>query len=201
MNVGPDKMLTTSLHALSSGCCGFMRLWLAALLFIMPPAYADQYAKELPSLFEQLLLASEPASVSGLESEIWQHWLTAPDINAGQLMSQISRAMSAGKLQMALTLCNQLLDSTPDFAEAWNKRATIHYLMGNNTASVEDIRETVIREPRHFGAISGLGLIFLRENNIQAALDAFEEVLVISPGSQSAQNSVDRVRRELGLEI
>jgi tetratricopeptide (TPR) repeat protein len=116
-------------------------------------------------------------------------------------MSQVTQAMSAGELDIALKLCNQLVDGAPEYAEAWNKRATIHYLMGNNDASVADIRETLAREPRHFGAISGLGLIFLREKNMQAALDAFEQVLTISPGSPSAQGSVERVRREMGREI
>ena len=73
--------------------------------------------------------------------------------------------------------------------------------MGDNNSSVADIRETLVREPRHFGAISGLGLIFMRHNNLEAALDAFEQVLIISPGSASAKSNAERIRNELGTEI
>ena len=94
-----------------------------------------------------------------------------------------------------------MIDSTPDFAEGWNKRATLHYLLGDNDSSVADIRETLIREPRHFGAISGLGLIFMRQNNFEAALHAFEQVLIISPGSASAKSNVEYIRNESGTGI
>ncbi len=187
-NIQPARQIRAALYAL-------------CLALASSSLVADQHAAELPDLFDQLQNASEPAVVSAIESKIWQHWLEAPDENAALIMSQLSRAMSDGELDMALVLSNQLVDSTPGYSEAWNRRATIHYLMGNNDASVADIRETVLLEPRHFGAISGLGLIFMRENNLQAALDAFEKVLEISPGSPSAISSVERVRRELGREI
>lgn len=179
--------------------------WLLSLMLIvgasLHPVWADQTAKELPALFDQLLIETDPAVVSSIEGRIWQHWLEAPNEKAAFLMSQISRAMSGGDLQIALGICNQLVENEPDFAEAWNKRATIHYLLGNNALSVADIRETVIREPRHFGAISGLGLIFVRQNDLKAALTAFEQVLAISPGSRSARESAERVREALGREI
>jgi len=162
---------------------------------------ADQNAPELPALFDELQFASEPSAVALIEKQIWQHWLDAPDENSALLMFQVGQAMSAGELDIALMLSNQLVDSSPDYSEAWNRRATIHYLMGNNDASVADIRETVLLEPRHFGAISGLGMIFLRDKNPEAALDAFEKVLAISPNSPGALESVARVRRELGREI
>ena len=76
-----------------------------------------------------------------------------------------------------------------------------HYILGDNEASVADIGETLSREPRHFGAISGLGLIFIKEQNFDAALNAFEKVLEISPASNNAKSSVERVRSEIGREI
>lgn len=162
---------------------------------------ADQTAVELPGLFEKLKEAGSGVEASRLEQLIWQHWLKAPDEQSGQLMEKISSSMSASDLAIALRLSDQLVESHPRYAEAWNKRATIHYLMGNNVKSVADIRETIALEPRHFGAISGLGLIFLRQENLEAASDAFEQVLSISPASLSAQQSVERVRKELGREI
>ncbi|MEE9321346.1 MAG: tetratricopeptide repeat protein [Granulosicoccus sp.] len=162
---------------------------------------ADQSAPELPGLFDELLVAANQSESSSLEYRIWQLWLKAPDKNAGLLSSQLTLAMQGGELQLALRLADQLIDGNPDYAEAWNKRATIHYLQGDDDLSVADIRETLAREPRHFGAISGLGLIFMRQGDMEAALEAFEQVLAISPASENAKRSVERVKSELGQEI
>lgn len=169
--------------------------------FASKSALADQNAPELPGLFEQLREASVEIDTRALEIEIWRHWLTAPDPLSDRLMSRISLAMAAGELDSALTLCNQLVGNSPDFAEAWNKRATLHYMMGDHDSSVSDIRETLVREPRHFGAISGLGLIFMHQKNLEAAMEAFEQVLVISPGSVSARSNIEFIRNRAGTEI
>lgn len=186
-----------SLQALVLTCITY---WCAGL-GLSTASLADQYAPELPALFEQLKQATNASEAMQLEASIWQHWLEAPDAQSEALMSRISQAMSGGDLAVALELCEELVASYPDFAEAWNKRATVNYMMGNNEQSVSDIRETIAREPRHFGAISGLGLIFLRDQNFDAALSAFEQVLAISPASQNARQSVARLRQEVGREI
>lgn len=182
-------------------CIKLIQLSLLSICLQVTTVAADQTAEELPALFAQLLNETDSATSTALEGQIWQHWLNAPDRNSATLLFQVSNAMGVGKLEVALLLSNQLVDSSPDFAEGWNKRATIHYLLGNHALSVADIRETVRLEPRHFGAISGLGMIFLRENNFPAALQAFEQVLKISPASNNAKRSVESVRREMGREI
>lgn len=192
---------TSSFGSALKSCTRFIQMCIVVLGVQVSTVAADQNADELPVLFAQLLTAGNAESSMEIEGQIWKLWLDAPDRNSAALLSQISKAMGSGRLDMALRLSNQLIDSSPEFAEAWNKRATIHYLMRNNVASVADIRETVRLEPRHFGAISGLGMIFLRENNLPAALEAFEQVLLISPASSNAQRSVERVRGEMGREI
>lgn len=194
--------LKRSLHAGLKGVVWPLRAFVALLM--MGPvliAQADQQAEALPELFQQLENTTDPAQARAIEGDIWAQWMIAPDDNASLLMAQISRAMAQRRLDLALRLCNQLIDSAPEFAEAWNRRATIHYLLNNHEASVADIRQTLVLEPRHFGAISGLGLIFLREDNFEAALAAFEQVLAISPGSQSARTNAERLRNRLGQEI
>ncbi len=176
-------------------------LLIALMGSVSTHSQADQYAEALPELFTQLKNVTSSEASMELEHRIWAHWLEAPDRNAATLLSQVSKAMSAGRLDIALSLSNQLIDSAPGFAEAWNKRATIHFLLGQDADSVADIRETVKLEPNHFGAISGLGLIFLRGQNFPAALEAFEKVLQISPASSNAKRSVERVRREMGREV
>jgi len=173
----------------------------ATCLLFVQLTNADQTASELPGLFDALQGAADQSEANGIESSIWRLWLQAPDKNAELLSSQLTLAMQGGELQLALRLANQLIDGNPDYAEAWNKRATIYYLRGDDDMSVADIRETLAREPRHFGAISGLGLIFMRRGDMEAALEAFEQVLAISPASENARRSVDRVKSELGQEI
>lgn len=174
--------------------------WGAGFGFLQT-SLADQHAPELPALFDELKQAGDASQAAHLESTIWQHWLEAPDAQAHELMSGITQAMASADLAVALQICNELIDSHPEYAEAWNKRATLHYMLGNSEQSVADIRQTIILEPRHFGAISGLGLIFLRDQNFDAALAAFEQVLAISPASISARQSVARLRQEVEREI
>ena len=163
--------------------------------------FADQNSDDLPGLFDELLDAEDAASAARLEARIWREWFEAPDDDARLLMTQLSAAMQSSDSDTALALADRLVELAPGYAEGWNRRATIHYLRGDDDASVADIRETLALEPRHFGAISGLGLIFLRQGDLEAALGAFEQVLAISPASDGARRSVERVRDELGREI
>ena len=164
-------------------------------------AAADQRSAALPALFERLADADDPALAERLEARIWREWFVAPDDDARILMTRLNAAVAAGELDRALGLADELVALAPGFAEAWNRRATIHYLRGEDERSVADIRETLALEPRHFGAISGLGLLFLRRGDPEAALAAFEQVLEISPASAAARRSAERVRAELGREI
>lgn len=178
---------------------------LICLMLVMcifsPIGLTDQNDAELEPLFEQLQLAQSDSQAKAIEAQIWQHWLAIEDENAAALLSQLTYAMSLGQHELALDLCNQLIDSNSDFAEGWNKRATVHYLLGNHGLSVADIKQTLLLEPRHFGALSGLGLIFMASGNFQAALDAFNAVLELSPSSTNARNSVARAKSMIGEGI
>jgi len=173
------------------------------VLTCLIPAWvsADQNNPQLKYLFEDLQQAQSNSDTEIIQGKIWQIWLEAPDQNSSDLMMQVSQAMSLGQNEMALRLSNQLVDTAPDFAEGWNKRATIQYLKGNHGLSVADIKETLRLEPRHFGALSGLGLIFMASGNYEAALDAFDRVLQISPASENARGSVARAKSMIGEEI
>lgn len=164
-------------------------------------AQADQTDPGLPALFEQLATTASHAESRELESEIWQIWLDTSDARSEVLLRRVVDSMEDADLDEALIASNELIDVNPEFAEAWNKRATVHYLMGNYSESVEDIHRTLQLEPRHFGAISGLGLIFIRTGNLNAALEAFEQVLRITPQSINAQRSVEQVKQQIGEEI
>jgi len=164
-------------------------------------AFADQHSDKLPTLFDQLLDAEDAAIAARIESRIWLEWLDAPDDTSQALLTQLNDAMQSRDAGLALELADELVKLAPDYAEAWNKRATIHYLNGDDDQSVADIRRTLALEPRHFGAISGLGLILFRTGDAAAALEAFEKVLSISPSSQNAKRSVESMLRELERKI
>lgn len=165
------------------------------------PVLADQNAPELPGLFDQLKSTDQPIDAQPLEQQIWGHWLTGPDEVSGHMMSQIQIALQSGQHELGLVLCDQLIDAYPDFAEAWNKRATFMYILNRLDESVVDIQATLELEPNHFGALSGLGLILMRTGDAEGALHAFEEVLKISPSSRSATSNAALARDQLGTDI
>ena len=174
-----------------------LALLVAAALLPVAPARADQDEPRLDVLFEALAAAEDPTDARRLESEIWLLWLRAPDEDSQRLMSAVQGAMADGDAERALGLADRLVELAPDYAEGWNKRATILYVMGEHDASVADIRETLAREPRHFGAISGLGQIFLKRGEPGAALEAFEQALALSPASAQARAAVAFARAAL----
>jgi tetratricopeptide (TPR) repeat protein len=112
-------------------------------------------------------------------------------------MRQGARAMSANNFALALESFNALIRLAPNLAEAWNKRATLYYLMRKFDASIADVKQTLALEPRHFGAVAGLGLIFEQLGNLPAALQAFREGLKINPHMASIRKKSQKIAREL----
>ena len=98
-------------------------------------------------------------------------------------MHESQRYMTAGELYSALGGYALIIDASSDFAKGWHKGATIYFLSGNYPASIKDIKKTVALEPRHFGALAGLGLIYLHLGQERAALKALERALEINPPS------------------
>lgn len=170
-------------------------------LLLTGSLFADQNDEQLPGLFADLKAASSASDAQRLESSIWLSWLATDDERSAQLLQRIVQAMEVRDMDEALLASDELVEHAPEFAEGWNKRATIYYLIGDYNASVRDIQRTLQLEPRHFGAISGLGLIFLQKGDLNAALESFESVLEISPQSLNAQRSAARVRAQISEEI
>ena len=149
----------------------------------------------LEPLFEQLKAAKDPAVAQILEAQIWHiwTWTTTEDVNL--LMRMGIGAMDRQDFEAALLHFDEMVRIAPDFAEAWNKRATVHYRQGNYRASVIDIEKVLEIEPKHFGALSGLGLIYLQLEQKKPALRAFEKALEIHPNMGNAKSVVKDLRR------
>lgn len=163
---------------------------LATLMMAVPaPGRADQSDERLDELFDRLRTTENPLEAQIIEVQIWRIWIDSERDDMNALMEKGTRAMAQGRLEDAIAIFGRVVTTLPDFAEGWNKRATAHYLNQNYTASVIDIERTLALEPRHFGAISGMGLIFLARRDEAGALRAFEEVLKIHPQRQGRQST------------
>lgn len=150
-------------------------------VLLIPPSAGDQNDPRLDILFPELKLAPNQEAADEIASEIWKLWREINDPIAAQALASGSQAMGAGQYRNAYQYFSEVIQEVPAFAEGWNKRATVLYLMGAYQESIEDIRETLQREPRHFGALSGLGLIFLRQRQFGPATAAFRDALAINP--------------------
>jgi tetratricopeptide (TPR) repeat protein len=172
---------------------------LATLLIAVPgtPAGADQDDPRLDGLFDRLQHTPDPAEAHALEQRIWGLWLESDDVAVDRLMQQGILALQGQQYATALQAFDRMVEQAPDFAEGWNKRATVHYLMGNWRASVRDIQRTLALEPRHFGALFGLGLIYDALEEPEAALRSFEATLTLNPHSESTRQMVEQLRRQL----
>ncbi|MBN9090949.1 MAG: hypothetical protein J0J01_28880 [Reyranella sp.] len=152
----------------------------------------------LDTLFEKLRTATDPSAVQALEEGIWEQWTMAPDPAQRQLMARGIAEMSQQELQSAVVTFTRLIDIAPELSEAWNKRATVHWLMGNFPASIADICETVKREPRHFGAYSGLGMIRAQMGEHARAAAAFELAKKWNPHIVGIDAEIERQKAEAG---
>lgn len=169
----------------------------AATLTFSVPIQAGQNDARLPVLFDQLKEAETPEDAMPVEEAIWRVWLLS---GTGSVDAHILRglqAMTDGRNEEALAAFTKATDTQPDFAEAWNKRATANYLLGRYEASVLDIQKTLELEPRHFGALSGLGLINLALGREREALKAFEAARQIHPFLPGSETHVRELREKI----
>ena len=168
-----------------------------AISCLLPVANADQNDEQLDPLFAALGETSDSALLSQIESQIWSVWYRHADENIQAMLMAGDRLMNAGYHGDALRVFNAVVEQQPGYAEAWNRRATLHYLMGNLAESISDIDKTLELEPRHFGALSGLGLVYLQQENLLKARDAFEKLLLVHPNSPAGRQNLERVLEAL----
>jgi tetratricopeptide (TPR) repeat protein len=172
-------------------------LIVAAALLLGAPAGATQNDPQLQPLFARLQATADAGEGEALQAAIWTVWTTTDDKEAARMMAIGIIAMGQDRLDDALSTFDALVEVAPDFAEAWNKRATVHYLMGNLDESVADIERTLVLEPRHFGALSGLGLIYQEVEKWDAALRAFEAALKVNPHLPTVRVNVEALRKKV----
>jgi tetratricopeptide (TPR) repeat protein len=146
----------------------------------LPKVGADK-TRGLDFLFGALKAAPDEASAKHVEARIWALWLQTPSDTAALLMMRAKVAMDAQQTDVAMKLLDAVIKLRPDYVEAWNRRATLYYLKNDYAHSLEDIEQVLVREPRHFGALAGLGMIMQDLGEEKRALDAFRQALAINP--------------------
>ena len=146
----------------------------------LPKVGADK-TRGLDFLFGALKVAPDEASAKHVEARIWAQWLHTPSDTAALLMMRAKAAMDAQQTDVALKLLDALVKLRPDWVEAWNRRETLYYLQNDYGHSLQDIQQVLVREPRHFGALAGLGMIMQDLGDDKRALDAFRKALAINP--------------------
>ena len=175
-----------------------LRVFLAALLSLMLGANVlAQNAGSgtvLDTLFIKLRDATDPTAIQSLEAAIWEQWVMVPDMSQRAIMMRGIAEMQQHELKTSIETFTRLIEVAPDLSEAWNKRATAHWLMGNFPASLADICETVKREPRHFGAYSGLGMIRAEMGENARAVAAFELARKWNPHIAGIESEIERLK-------
>jgi tetratricopeptide (TPR) repeat protein len=175
-----------------------LRACLTALLGVMlatnVPAQNGGSSTMLDTLFAKLQTATDPMAIQSLEAAIWEQWVMVPEGAPRELMLRGITEMQQRELKQSVETFSKLIEIAPELSEAWNKRATAYWLLGNFPASLSDICETVKREPRHFGAYSGLGMIRAEMGEYPRAVAAFELAKKYNPHIVGIDNEIDRLK-------
>lgn len=151
--------------------------------FLEPPSNLPrvQGTMDLDRLFEALKVAPDEESAKYVENRIWAMWIATDSDTTTLLMSRVKAAVDAKDVDLGIKLLTAVIEIKPDYIEAWNRRATLYYMKKDFEDSLADIHEVLKREPRHFGALSGLGMIMQEIGDDKHALEAFRRALAVHP--------------------
>ena len=162
---------------------------------------AEKQQKQINDLLNQLKIASNYEDSKIIESKIWELWTTHPSENSlTALLADGSFYMSQSKLETAYKTFTKTIELDSNWAEAWNKRATVLYLMGKYELSQADIDKVLELEKRHFGALSGQGLVQTALKNYQKAIDSYIEAHKIHPNMKSPLIMIEKLQIQIKKE-
>ncbi len=179
--------------------------WAAGELPRLPdpaaPAAAPSRVEQLDALFGKLKSAKDDAAAKQAEDAIIAIWLQSGSDTVDLLMSWGVQAIAAKDYSEALDILDRVVTLKPDYAEGWNKRATVYYLTDQYGQSISDIEHVLVLEPRHFGALVGLGSIFRDLGDDTRAIAAFRQALALDPHLANAQKALDQLEKQTEQHI
>jgi len=164
------------------------------------PGWSRQDDPRLDDLFVLLAQTEDPQQLGQIEQSIWVLWLDSGDDSLNLMLQRGIQAMNQGDFPIALAAFNSVIETAPDFAEGWNKRATLYWLMGDYQASIDDIDKTLALEPRHFGALSGLSMIRSAQEKYEDAYQALKKMLEVHPRSPGVRARLKSLERYIGTD-
>jgi tetratricopeptide (TPR) repeat protein len=149
---------------------------------------------DLPALFRQLR-DSDDLVRALTENSIWQTWSRSGDAKVDALFKVGVEQMTQGRTEAAIDTFTEIIRRKPDFAEGWNKRATIYFLVGDYNKSLADCDEVIKRNPQHWGALSGYGQIYVQLDRPEEALTYFQRALAVNPNLQNVENMIQQLKQ------
>ena len=176
-------------------------IFFISLLFLTISSKANDRDIQLNRLFNELKI-NNAALVYGTEQKIWEIWTTHPtDPNLTNELSKGTKLMQGNTLAESIKVFSNLIDLDPSWAEAWNKRATALYLIGDYEGSQKDIDKVLELEDRHFGALAGQGLVNIKLENYEKAIESYERVQEIYPAMQSPKIMIEQIEQLIKQQL
>jgi len=163
----------------------------------LPHVAPGNRTRNLDFLFGALKVAPDDVSAKAIEERIWALWTVSRSDTANLLMTRVKTAIEAKDLDLAVKLLDAVVKVKPDYVEAWNRRATIYYMRKDYGRSLADIREVLKREPRHFGALAGLGLILQDLGDDKQALEVYRRALALYPRMERIPDLVKTLQEKI----
>ncbi len=151
----------------------------------------------LDTLFGALKIAPDEASAKAIEDRIWAIWMSSDSDTCTLLMSRVKDATDGKDYDLAIKLLDAIVTIKPDYVEAWNRRATLYFIKHQYGRALADIHQVLAREPRHFGALAGLGLILQDIGDDKHALEAYQAALAIDPHLRNLPDAVKTLREKV----
>jgi tetratricopeptide (TPR) repeat protein len=173
------------------------QLILGMALFVPSISFSDQTDARLDELFSLLKTSTNEFELQQAEVSIWAIWFESGRDEIDGLMEKAGMAVRSSQLAEAEKIYSEVIKMAPEFSEGWNRRATVRYYQEDYSGSLLDIRQTLALEPRHFGAIWGLGMILGWERDFSGAIKAFERLLEIKPHDRDARPRIELLKQEL----
>lgn len=163
----------------------------------LPSVRLDNRTNNLDFLFGALKAAPNEETAKAVEQRIWALWMLSRSDTANLLMTRVQKAVEQKDLDLAVTLLDAIVKIKPDYIEAWNRRATIFYMKKDYGRSIADIREVLKLEPRHFGALTGLGLILQDIGDDKQALEVYRRALAVYPRLERVPDIVKTLQEKV----
>ena len=163
----------------------------------LPSVGRGDKTRNLDFLFGALKAAPDDVTAKAIEERIWAVWTVSRSDTANLLMTRVKTAIEAKDLDLAIKLLDSIVKVKSDYVEAWNRRATIYYMKKDYGRALADIREVLKREPRHFGALAGLGLIMQDVGDNKHALEVYRRALELYPRMERIPDLVKTLQEKV----